>query len=395
MFLFYPAPICFDSYTWSSPTACTITPETEEDDDNYYDDTNKDYWRPFTKYGEKAVVKRGQYVYYSTKKNNEDDPFFNYLGFDPTTASASGDPSWDFNVGKNSWIRGRCLHDYDCINYASPGYTQRNTDFTVKIFPYQMGRPRDFLDVARSANMPSYWILSGVRAGSVTVQNYDVNGNPVGEARTFVQKEKTPWLYATDGSRRICKNVGTPIIPELPYVLNDLLIVPRRVNFNADPVNQIGTSFTFHPTDYNGDNYDIIGVQSILLGYVTNLGMVHSDAFSVGAIDYSRVNYDDWGKMTLMRGKRAKTMKVTLTLGGHNFYAQALTRKEYILRIIEACRATPAGFLARNDSYVTEKFISSLFYIQGLVKSVTLEEPNSQIAKLTLQIEGMPTDYNP
>ena len=391
MFIMYPLPIYFDSHLWESSDAFFLTPQ-EGGSGTFIDDGNKNWWEPFTKYGVNSVAKRGQYVFYSLKDGNEDDPFFNYVGFDPTTADSYGNPVWDFNVGKNSWIKGRCLHDFDCINTISPGYTQRDSNFSITISPKKMGRSDDIVNKALSTGAVPYLVLHGVKAGKIVVTNYNEENAVVGTPIEVTQTEKTPWLPASSGSRRICYYAKSSVIPDVPYVLKDTVYIPLNFTFLGDVVHH--TVISFEKKDGNGNTYAIIGLRSCFICAPFRIGITQAEGFSVGAIDYSRISYDDWGRMSLVRGKQAKTMKVDVFLGGHNLNKQFKQKKEFALKLIEACRATPAGFIAANSVH-SSTFSSSLPYIHGLVKSASLTETGTNNAVLSLQIEGMPTDYNP
>lgn len=384
MFLFRPLPTSFDSYNWDVSTAFTITPATETG--KFYDDTNKEEWKPFTAYDTTAEVRRGQYIYYSAKEDNTDDPFFNYIGFDPTTSALYGNPGWDFNVGKNSWIRGRCLHDFDCINYVSPGFTQRKDPFTITLYPKQMGKNSEILKALDSTQMMPFLILHGVQ-GNITLTFYDDSGNTVGEPLDLVHPEQGCMITTYPGERRICTDIFSTVHPEIPSLLKDTLYIPL-------PYLSTGTTdkitIDFKNKDINNVlMFTQIGVKTIIIAQGFRLGYTVGTELSVGAVDYSRLSFDDWGKMSLIRGKQAKTLKATVVL-----HREFVEKKEFILRLLEASRATPTIFHAEN-TLEENTFLSSLCYLHGIIKSVTLEESGYKNNKLSLQIDGMPVDYNP
>lgn len=354
MYLFKLQPFNLDQHNWQAPDAFVVTSPNETG--KFYDDSDKESWQPFAAYGVSSTVKRGQYVYYSAKDNNVDDPFNNWVGRLPE--------------GKNTWIRGRCLHDYDCINMISPGATQRSGILSIILYPKKMIQE---IEVSQFYNdsLENYLILTGLRGASVNLSFYD--------SATVLLQEKT--ITSAENlavNTRIVKDKSSFSEPELAAFLLDTTIVliplyTSKIMINIAP-SAIGS---------------ISKVSGIFIGHAYKIAKTDSSGISLGAVDYSRITYNPWGKIGVEPGKKAKSMQVSLPVT-HDL-AQ---REEKILRLLQSCRATPTIFHSVN-SIVLDTFISSLTMIYGLVKSSAINEDHYNRRTLDIEIDGIPVDYNP
>ena len=119
-------PMYFEEHKWGDPDAYKVLTAPNIGITPYFLwDGDKNWWDVTITYTATSMVKRGQYVYYSTKDGNTDDPFYHWVGCTPK--------------GNDSWIRGRGLHDYDCINYTNPGCTQRWSYTEFQFIPKKIG----------------------------------------------------------------------------------------------------------------------------------------------------------------------------------------------------------------------------------------------------------------
>ena len=372
MQLFKLQPIYFDKALWSDSTAYTVT-STVEASPAIIDDHYRTKWKPFTSYSITASVRRGQYVYYSTKGGNYDDPFYNYIGIDLTTNPHYSDEEWRLTKGRDSWIKGRCLHDFDCINYASPGATQHTGNMTIQFIPKAMGDSVD-MEVFYGDDNPKYLIMSGVSAQQITVETYDLY-NALIDTKVFNSDENI------NTQKRIIRDVNAATVasPELPAILKDTLFI----SYDNENTNKFVITMTSGNTGSN------VKIKHLSIGKKYTVGHSMAQDLSIGGVDYSRVNYDDWGRMTLVPGKRAKTIKATVALTG-----QAALQEETAIKLLQSCRATPTIFYLKN-TLIPDTFVSSLPFITGLIGRVSVDEISKVYKRLDFQIDGIPVDYNP
>lgn len=354
MYLFRLQPMVFDSYKWQAADAYSVLTPTESS--KFYDDTNKTPWQPFTSgYYKNTCVRRGQYLYYSARGKNTDDPYYNWIGSLPQ--------------GNDTWIKGRCLHDYDCINTLSPGATQRVTTLSIRVYPRKMALASD-ISQFYGEEAETYLILSGLRSDTVTVAYYDASDVLI--STTSVVSGETP-----STRKRIIRDRDSFAEPYLPAILKDTIfsVLPetaRRIDIDITPGSGI-----------------ISKIQQIAFGKAYKIGHTEGKELNLGAVDYTRINYDDWGKMSLIKGKAAKTLSVSLPVIGH-----LAKYEEKILRLLQATRATPVIFHGVNN-IVTNTFVSSLAFICGILKSASVSEVHTNKRTLDIQVDGIPTDYNP
>lgn len=373
MYLFKLQPMYFDQRLWvlsdafniiSAPVS-TVTPE-------YLWDGDKVAWTPFTAFAVNAAVKRGQHIYYSVKEENTDDPYYNYVGLDLTVFAAYNSAAWRIGKGQESWIKGRGLHDYDCINHISPAATQREGTLELQIKPRAMGDPVA-VNAFYASSTEQYLILSGVSADELVVRFYTTGGSLL---KTYtVSTAENPKTQ-----KRIMYDVAaaTMLYPSLPDRLRDTILFSLPAGWEKIEVKLTNTEMTVP-----------VKLKNIFIGSPYKIGHTQGTELSLGGIDYSRVNYDDWGKMSLIRGKNAKNIKASVHLIG-----TLAEQEEKVLRLLQSCRATPTIFWAVNK-LVTSSYVSSLALIAGLIKSATIDENSYKRKVLDMQIDGMPVDYNP
>ena len=225
MYIFKPQPLYFDAHLWQVDDAYTIS---ETADTDYRVDGNKEWWKPFTKYGISSCVKRGQHLYYSVKDNNDTDPYFNYIGIDLTTAENYNNPAWRLAKGQETWIKGRGLHDYDAINYMSPGATHGFYEREIFIKPKKIAEASDIKLFYKSVPLP-YIVLQGIIAHKVTITFYS------GEVIT---RQFEIFMGEGYSNKRIMKDkeAGAGIHPELPVTLNDTIICPYLSHSTDDKI---------------------------------------------------------------------------------------------------------------------------------------------------------------
>lgn len=326
----------------------------------YYSDKDKAAWIPFRDYDSGALVKRGNYIYCSLTDNNFFDPYYNYVGIDTSNIPIS-DETFRTNP---SWIRLQTQHDYDCINLISPGATQRfDTGDTIQITM----TPKDMANGHSIANYylndkPRILVLTGLVCGSVVFDNH-----------------QTVFPEAATTGKRIISDTTNGTNPLLPIFLKDTVFLPL-----PDP-----TPATFTIVLHPGTNSDMIRITGCYIGEPYYIGHTAKDKINFGGIDYSRINYDAWGKMSTVKGKAAKTMNVDVSLTH-----ETARNEEEILNLLQAARATPTGFWASNTLPLKEP-VSSLLFLMGLCKSVSTDELNIENRELSLQLEAMPVGYNP
>lgn len=354
MYLFRLQPMVFDSYKWQAADAYAVLTALETD--KFYDDSNKILWQPFSSHNMNACVKRGQHLYYSTKHFNTDDPYYNWIGASPQ--------------GNDTWIKGRCLHDYDCINTLSPGATQKVNTLSIRVYPRKMALASD-ISQFYGEEAETYLILSGLRGDTVTIAYYDASDVLI--STTSVVSGETPSIR-----KRIIRDMDSLADPYLPEFLRNTVfsLLPetvRRIDIDITP----------------GASGIISKIQQIAFGKAYKIGHTEGKELNLGAVDYTRINYDDWGKMSLIKGKAAKTLAVSLPVIGY-----LAKYEEKILRLLQATRATPVIFHGVN-TIVTNTFVSSLAFICGILKSASVSEVHTNKRTLDIQVDGIPTDYNP
>ena len=66
-----------------------------------------------------------------------------------------------------------------------------------------------------------------------------------------------------------------------------------------------------------------------------------------------------------------------------------------VRRFLQSCRATPTLFWMTNKLPPVNQFLCSFSSIFGLVKNVSIDEISTKHKKVSIQIDGIPTDYNP
>ena len=376
MYLFKVQPIYFDQSKWSTEDAYKVLSTADDSDpESWRWDGDKPHWIPFKAYNINDAVRRGQYIYYSVTNYNTDDPYYNYIGIDLTVNENYTSATWRAGKGKDTWIRGRCLHDYDCINYVSPGATQRK-EIELQIIPKAMYNTKD---VTLFYNYGTFYlVLYGVVASTVEVTMYN-------SSDTIISHETvTSTEYITDTAlyRRIIHDVpaGTGSSPELPVFLYDTLFFTMPEDAYRIRIKLSG----------NANTGSFVKLKHIFSVQSLPIGRTDGGTLSIGGLDYSRINYDDWGKMSLIQGKRAKTIRATIHL-----IRQAATHEERVIRLLQSCRATPTLFWVANTHPPVSQFLCSLTSVFGLIKNVSVDEISTTHREVSIQIDGIPVDYNP
>lgn len=404
MYIFHLLPTAHEDWHWQpvigedgeiDPDIKAFSLNTPEEGSNSKAmDTDKTEWFPFRSFSQGYLYRRSPYIYTPAILQASSDPSVNYLG-------AGGD---------DTWLKARLMHDFECINRTSTGYTTReDSSMVITAYPSRMlteSDARAYLS-GLETHLKSYWtdqggiILQGIFAKSVTVECFTFDG-------TLLHTETHDLRYLSgeslvDNTMLTWQNLDSPYDGEYP----------SRI-----PVNQMIMPFRFDGRD---NVYKIVITLNNPQGSLATtslrgcyffykykcLGQTSQKNIQLGAIDYSRLTYDDYGRITIIKGKSAKTISAEVNLTNIDSYASdtLLSPRAYddekVLRSLQGSRATPTFFVFENDFGASlnnlANNVSPLMYetssILGIIKNMSINDSGVKTRTLNISVDGIPAEY--
>ena len=328
------------------------------------DDVLAPEWSPSGTYQVGEYASRNQYAFISLKNNSTDDPIYNYIGRTP-------DPWKDsvFGYGQNSWLKSRLLSKYLCFNTIQPGYTwSSNGTIDVTIKPTKTMQDSSFFGDGVVAS-PTYLILSDLVGGAVTVSIMD-SSSVVLSTETITLDHSMAmvpdWFFN----------------PELPGISRNTIIRPFDISTGAYKVRvQITPPSDDIPTKR-------AGIGGFYFGRATKVGQTKQSDISFSFNDLSKLTEDDWGHVSLSKGRVAKKIDASVFV--------ETSKADAVFKILQHVRSTPTFFFFSNNlegAIVPGTIISNLTSIMGLVTQSSQGRENARKTEMSLTIEAIPTSF--
>ena len=162
------------------------------------------------------------------------------------------------------------------------------------------------------------------------------------------------------------------VIDWFTYFFNEIDVIDSVVDFDLPLA---GIQNPIITIDIDAAEGDPVELGEIVLGEAVDIGFTQKD-FSLGIVDYSTKNTDDYGNITILPRSFSQKANVRVLVLKENI--------NYISRTLTIIRSQPIVWGLLDDV----EFIDTVL-IYGYLKDYNMAVPNPRWASLTLQIEGL------
>ena len=155
-----------------------------------------------------------------------------------------------------------------------------------------------------------------------------------------------------------------------PIYQRDSLIITELIDAALLNLPQYGDSLISIRIAYQGQTPS---VSAIVVGLVADIGLTQYDS-SIGIVDYSKLNVDDFGRTTIVKRTFSKKNNINLVIENNKI--------DYVSRLLSLYRATPIVWVGTDNIYQS-------LVLYGFYRDWDITLSNPTFSNCSIQIEGL------